>query len=189
MSCSHEQHPLAIYSVKSLAAITHSNHITDMCRVIGYKSRACSHRWLTITSRCAPNMGFTMTPVHEFRSDGCSILGRPSFTKAPAGTCPDCDLRGQYDGNTIRLVLGSGDREVQRNMHMLNMQHGGLVGYAGGRNTMCRSPDVTGLGVYQQQMAMDGYRQPGLQYYPVAQRCTYGYGQPPGSTPASCNVM
>lgn len=160
-----------------------------MCRVVAYKSRTCNHRWLTITARCAPSTGFTTTPVHDFRSDGCSILGRPSFTNAPAGTCPNCDLKGQYDGNTIRLVIGNGEREIQRNMYMSNMQQGGVVGYAGGWNSLCRSPDVTALGVYQQQMATNWYQQPGVQYYPVAQRYTYGYGQPASSGPSSCSIM
>jgi hypothetical protein len=160
-----------------------------MCRITAYKSRTCNHRWLTITARCAPHMGFTTTPVHDFRSDGCSIWGRPYFMKAPAGSCPNCDLRGQYDGNTIRLVLGSGEREIQRNMYMGNMQQGSLVGYTSGWNSGCRSPDVTALGLYQQQWSMNGCRQLGVQYYPVAQRYTYGYGQRPGSGPPICNVM
>lgn len=157
-----------------------------MCRIIAYKSRNCNHRWLIITTRCAPQMGFTTTPVHDFRTEGFSLCGKPNFMKAPAGTCPNCDLKGQYDGNTTRLVLGSGEREIQRNMW--SMQQGGLVGSARW-NSGCRPPDVTALGVYQQQWPTNGYQQPGVQYYPVAQRYTYGYGQPPRSGPSSCNVM
>lgn len=96
-----------------------------MCRTTGYKSTTCGHRWLTITTRCAPNMGFTNTPIHEFRADGFSLFGTPKYQKAAAGTCPNCDLKGQYDGNTTRMVLGCGGREIRR-----RIQRSDCGGYA-----------------------------------------------------------
>lgn len=76
-----------------------------MCRTTAYKSTTCQHRWLTITTRCSPGAGFTSTPIHEFRFSEASLFGSPRFQKAPAGTCPNCDMKGQYDGNTTRLLL------------------------------------------------------------------------------------
>lgn len=78
-----------------------------MCRATAYESTICRHRWLTITTRCSPNAGFTNTPIHQFRFDSTSLLGGPRYQKASAGSCPNCDLKGQYDGNTIRMVLGN----------------------------------------------------------------------------------
>lgn len=147
-------------------------------------------------------MGFTSTPIHEFRSDGSFVWGKPNFQKAPAGSCPNCDLKGQYDGNTTRMVLGSGEREMQRNLWRSARGEatmgGGTIGYG-----------HPGLGSYQQaavpyqQLGVNGqaltpYQQQFIasqqaalvasrRYYPAVEKYRYGYGSGPGQS--SCTVM
>lgn len=172
-----------------------------MCRAIGYKANACGHRWLVITTRCAPNMGFTNTPYHEFRVDGVSILGNPQYEKAPAGTCPNCDRRGQYDGNTIRMVLGRSERGIRDKVSRDGMIGAPAAGYmAPGQMQMAAGqplpgyaagqPVITGvvgqsqvLSPYQmqfaaQQQAMQAAR---MQYYPSQDPKDYRGG--------SCRLM
>lgn len=84
-----------------------------MCRAKGYQSRTCGHRWLTIIWRCGPDIGFTTRPNHGFETRS-TLLGETIFHVAPANSCPNCDLRGQYDGNTTRMVLRTGIRECMR---------------------------------------------------------------------------
>lgn len=160
-----------------------------MCRTTAYKSTACNHRWLTITTRCAPNVGFTTTPVHEFRSDTSFHWGRPSYLKAPTGACPNCDLKGQYDGNTTRMVLASGSREIQRNLW--RMGHAGPAQNADVWSLGCRGYETSAVGAcqYPQRPIVNGHVDPNLRYYPVAQEYAYGYGRRRVPGPSGCDIM
>lgn len=75
-----------------------------MCRIQGWRSRVCQHRWVTITEPCGPERGF----------DNCSYLvsartplGCVSWFPATVSTCPVCGMKEQYDGNRIRMVMGT----------------------------------------------------------------------------------
>lgn len=148
-------------------------------------------------------MGFTTSPIHEFRCEGLCIFGTPKLHKAPVGTCPTCDLRGQYDGNTIRMILGTGAREVQRKWAreaLVNAmtqtgaaRYGGEYGYGDGANPRIAQDGLVGslgagqvLTPYQQQFAANRAAVAGasLQYFPMIQN--YHSGRYGGS---SCSIM
>lgn len=158
-----------------------------MCRTTAYKSTTCGHRWLTITTRCAPKMGFTTTPVHEFRADGSFVWVKPKFQKAAAGSCPNCDLKGQYNGNTTRMVLASGEKEIQRNMWRSArgevMMGGGSAGYGyfalqGYQQAIVpyQMANWQAMTPYQLQFAANqqAARMGRRQYYPITERYRYG---------------
>lgn len=174
--------------------------MTAMCRTTAYRSTTCNHRWLTITARCGPNVGFTTTPIHEFRCDSM-FFGKLKFMKAPAGSCPNCNLKGQYDGNTTRMVLGNGQREIKRNMvRGIGIGGGGLVTNRGVyRNDFGYQYPVQAampLQARTQEYKMthrSAYAtyQPGLGHagegYPIAQKYTYGFTRRPSDS--SCIAM
>jgi hypothetical protein len=76
-----------------------------MCRATAFQSRTCRHRWLTITTPCSPAVGFDNAPHHRFDTD-TALLGGPKYVPAPAHSCPECNKKGQYDGNRTRMVVG-----------------------------------------------------------------------------------
>lgn len=85
-----------------------------MCQTIGYKSIQCGHHWLCITKPCGPGMNFNTTPWHYFQGNRTLFnCGRIKFFNAPIGSCPNCDMRGIYNGDTTRLVICKGLRERQ----------------------------------------------------------------------------
>jgi hypothetical protein len=98
-----------------------------------------------MTFRSAP-------PGHTFLRPR-TLYGTTKWTKAMPGTCPDCDLKGNYDGDRVRLYLGkggAGERAARYGMwgpygngfwgggHLGNGERGwvattgGQMGYTGG---------------------------------------------------------
>lgn len=90
----------------TLTTTSHSKNplCSRMCKTQGWKSLVCNHRWLTITSPCGPERGF----------DNCcylvgekTALGCVSWFPATVSTCPVCAMKEQYDGNKVRMVMGT----------------------------------------------------------------------------------
>ena len=78
-----------------------------MCTATGFKSRTCAHKWLTITKPCGTGKGFDSCHLHSFDGEN-AFLGGPKYFWAPANSCPECNKKGQYNGNVTRMVLGYG---------------------------------------------------------------------------------
>jgi hypothetical protein len=57
-------------------------------------------------------MGFNSICIHKFKTSH-NWYGGVKYFKAPIKSCPDCNKKGQYDGNKIRMVLDYGDDPVQ----------------------------------------------------------------------------
>jgi hypothetical protein len=83
-----------------------------MCHATGLRSSTCRHKWLTITSPCAAGMGFNSLGVHKFHTSH-TWFGGTNYFKAPMKSCPDCNKKGQYDGNKIRMVLDYGHDPIK----------------------------------------------------------------------------
>lgn len=164
-----------------------------MCCTTAYKSATCRHRWLTITTRCSPYAGFTNTPIHQFQFDSTSLFGGPHYQKASAGSCPTCDLKGQYDGNTTRIVLSrggvaAGHIPLTTIRTGTNISNGGGVVPQGLFTHPALGITITNgqvLTPYQQQFAASKQAAAiaSMQYYPEG-----NYGRRPRDTPL-CSVM
>lgn len=66
------------------------------------KGASCDHAWAEIVTPCAEDKGF-----NNCSSFGDGKVRRRSELKryiAPAGSCPTCDKKGDYDGNEIRTI-------------------------------------------------------------------------------------
>jgi hypothetical protein len=109
-----------------------------MCHATGLRSSTCRHKWLTITSPCATGMGFNSLGIHKFHTSH-TWWGSTKYFKAPMKSCPDCNKKGQYDGNKIRMVLDYGDDPVK---------YGGPGGQMGG--------EYSGYGGYGTGMGVGG---------------------------------
>ena len=81
--------------------------IFSMCLTQGFKSYTCHHRWLTITHPCGPDRGFDN--CRRLTAQQPSLFsGRQTWYYATAGSCPVDGLKGNYDGNMIRVVRRDG---------------------------------------------------------------------------------
>lgn len=78
-----------------------------MCEAVAYKSTLCRHRWLTITKPCAPRFGFTTPPCPDIKCSSTNMCGEAKYMKASANSCPSCDLKGQYNANTTRMLYSN----------------------------------------------------------------------------------
>ncbi|KAK0716997.1 hypothetical protein B0T26DRAFT_647829 [Lasiosphaeria miniovina] len=83
-----------------------------MCISEHYTDPTCRHTWARICQPCGPGMGFTTCPSF-FGNDGTCMYARRGAKPAPRGPfvvycepCPVCDLRGAYDRNAVRVVVG-----------------------------------------------------------------------------------
>lgn len=72
-----------------------------MCTTNHFKSRACQHAWMTIKKPCAEGKNFSNC---ESFKDGRARRPPPPRQWAPPGSCPRCDLKGDYDTDTTRVV-------------------------------------------------------------------------------------
>ena len=75
-----------------------------MCRTAIYYNPGCRCRWVAVTHSCGVNMGLTTCPT--FREIGVVRRGPPPTFKSRHWACPRHDLRGFYDRNMMRMVLG-----------------------------------------------------------------------------------
>jgi hypothetical protein len=83
-------------------------------------------------------MGFNSLGIHKFHTSH-TWWGSTKYFKAPMKSCPDCNKKGQYDGNKIRMVLDYGDDPVK---------YGGPGGQMGG--------EYSGYGGYGTGMGVGG---------------------------------
>lgn len=72
-----------------------------MCTVQFWKSRTCGHRWLTIKKSCQEGRGFNNCPSFD---PGLARGPRGPTYWAPPGSCPEHDMKDEYDGNTTRMI-------------------------------------------------------------------------------------
>jgi hypothetical protein len=73
-----------------------------MCKVTVLKSPTCPHRWLIISKPCEESRGFNSCPL--FQNNRAITSSLTGIKKAKPKTCPQCDLKGEYDRNMIRVV-------------------------------------------------------------------------------------
>lgn len=71
-----------------------------MCRTKGWKSAKCGHKWFTLTAPCAEGKNFSNCMSFELQQ----ARQPKKIHIAPAGECPKCDKKDDYDGDTVRLV-------------------------------------------------------------------------------------
>lgn len=57
-------------------------------------------------------MGFNSVGIHHFKTSH-NWYGGVKYFKAPMKSCPDCNKKGQYDGNKFRMVLDYGDDPIK----------------------------------------------------------------------------
>ncbi|EXJ89358.1 hypothetical protein A1O3_02425, partial [Capronia epimyces CBS 606.96] len=81
-----------------------------MCQVESHKSQTCGHKWATIVKHCHEGAGFSENSVHAFTRARTGLF-QPKYIPAPAGSCPNCDKKGDYDANETRMILGRKDKE------------------------------------------------------------------------------
>ena len=86
-----------------------------MCYTAYYISPRCKCKWLRIERPCAPGLGFSTCP---YFFDGTAKPQPPCFRTSKEAPCACCggvctrtpcpvhELRGNYDRNEIRMVLG-----------------------------------------------------------------------------------
>ncbi|KAI1611584.1 hypothetical protein EDD37DRAFT_428904 [Exophiala viscosa] len=75
-----------------------------MCQAELNKSFTCRHKWLTIVRKCEDGGGFNDNHLHKYRPARLGLF-HPKFASAAANTCPNCDLKGDYDTKTTRMIL------------------------------------------------------------------------------------
>ncbi|EGZ76500.1 hypothetical protein NEUTE2DRAFT_123147 [Neurospora tetrasperma FGSC 2509] len=97
-----------------------------MCQTTLYKDTHCKHRWMRITTPCLPGAGFNTCQIQIQGHNTCQVhLPGPPYHQiqhhcphhqhlvakpappayiARGEPCPECDLRGVYDRNQVRMV-------------------------------------------------------------------------------------
>lgn len=108
------------YSTKSPASL----YKIAMCTVQFWKSRTCGHKWLTIKKSCQEGRGFNNCPSFD---PGLARVQRGPSYWAPPGSCPEHDKKGEYDGNTMRMIthinygvkLGSNPHPKSKGVEMI----------------------------------------------------------------------
>ena len=121
-----------------------------MCRVSPYKGQTCKHRWFALIEPCIPGMSFhTAPPGHRFNRPQ-TFLGSTSWFPAPPGSCPDCGLKGRYDGDKVRFYLGKGSAGEKQGAR-------GMWGPYGNGYWPNQNGGYGGAGWYGQQQQMGGY--------------------------------
>lgn len=71
-----------------------------MCRTQHYISTTCAHSWFEILESCKKETNFSTCPSFK---DGRLRGLKPPGIRLPR-KCPECDLGGKYDGDTVRMV-------------------------------------------------------------------------------------
>jgi len=78
----------------------HDRTIDPMCRTKSWKSFPCKHQWVSLEKPCAEGKNFSNCKSFENRH----ARNPRTIYRAPAGSCPKCDKKDDYDGNKIRMV-------------------------------------------------------------------------------------
>ena len=78
-----------------------------MCTTMLYESKTCKHKWMAINKSCGYTVygykkGFTTCDAFDPKKG--IVTPTPSKTMAAPRTCPECDRKGYYDGNQVRMV-------------------------------------------------------------------------------------
>jgi len=86
--------------VRSRCIPRHGRTINPMCRTKSWKSFPCKHQWVSLEKPCAEGKNFSNCKSFENRH----ARNPRAIYRAPAGSCPKCDKKDDYDGNKIRMV-------------------------------------------------------------------------------------
>lgn len=99
-----------------------------MCQTIFCKSTTCRHKWVKVLEPCQPGAGFsTLMAMHELKPMKLGFLRSSGIISLPF-CCPNCDLRGNYDGNQIRMILSKNtDHGTLGNGYTLTDGYGGAL--------------------------------------------------------------
>ena len=71
-----------------------------MCLVKRWESRPCCHQWVSLEKPCAEGRNFSNCPSFYNRA----ARPRSGIYIPPAGSCPKCDKKDDYDGEKVRMV-------------------------------------------------------------------------------------
>lgn len=95
-----------------------------MCQAELNKSYTCRHKWLTIVKECEQGGGFKDHHVHRYQP-ARSGLFQPKYASTAANTCPNCDLKGDYDATKTRMIIDkSQDRGTLGNGYTMTDGYG-----------------------------------------------------------------
>lgn len=78
----------------------HRRTTDPMCWTKSWKSFPCKHQWVSLEKPCAEGKNFSNCKSFENRHARSPRM----IYRAPAGSCPKCDKKDDYDGNKIRMV-------------------------------------------------------------------------------------
>ena len=76
----------------------------NMCQFQYWERSTCKHKWLLLTLSCGPKKNLLSCPMFQAGARNSWDGKGPKFNKAPAGSCPSCDLEGEYPRELIRMV-------------------------------------------------------------------------------------
>lgn len=113
----HDPNPILAFALhhfgtdKALARIPKStvaaNHLPSthpfswtMCQTQSWRGYPCLHQWVTLETPCAEGKHFSNCKSFEDRH----ARSPRAIHRAPAGACPRCDKKDDYDGDKIRMV-------------------------------------------------------------------------------------
>jgi hypothetical protein len=116
-----------------------------------------------------PGMSFRTAPAGHPFDRPQTLLGSTQWYPAPPGSCPECDLRGWYDGDKVRLYLGKGSAGQKHGEQGWWGPYGN--GFWGGQNNGGWGAAYSGGGWHGQ-----GYRGGGNIPGNIAVRGQVGYG-------------
>ncbi|OAP58442.1 hypothetical protein AYL99_07532 [Fonsecaea erecta] len=77
-----------------------------MCKTEAFKSHTCPHHWMSIVKPCGPEASFK-NQAHQYTParSAWKRLVQPEYLSAPAKSCPNCNLKGDYDADKTRIIL------------------------------------------------------------------------------------
>ncbi|EXJ72647.1 uncharacterized protein A1O5_03793 [Cladophialophora psammophila CBS 110553] len=77
-----------------------------MCKTEAFKSHTCPHHWMSIVKPCGPEASFK-NQTHQYKParSAWKRMVQPEYISAPADSCPNCDLKGDYDADKTRIIL------------------------------------------------------------------------------------
>ncbi|MCJ1470305.1 hypothetical protein MMC07_008950 [Pseudocyphellaria aurata] len=73
-----------------------------MCSAQIYKSQTCAHRWVVLTTPCAPDKN--ISNCTSFQDGRTRHLSGLRHILAPPKACPQCDMKNLYDGSHLRMI-------------------------------------------------------------------------------------
>ena len=99
-----------------------------MCRVERFRSPTCPHKWMTIIAPCSPSSNFSTVQlnIHIFQPVRNRIWD-PEYVMAPPHTCPNCNMRSNYDATMTRIILEPGQGGGLGNGYTMTDGYGNIL--------------------------------------------------------------